>query len=190
MGSVVGFGFQGTLIFIIELLIIGFVITLIIEVDSIRNSLGNWLANSKCSFNFHWFLPRTLYNPHSFYFWLFTGFFFISIVVSVVFRLIQTQITQQVFVVFGSSFDLRFREPFYHYAWFMMIASFASGLTSFLVRAIKLILRFTFFSIRIDRNIETWAVRKGDGGFSAWLGFVSTINSPLDYHCFYAVHSG
>ncbi|RUS17635.1 retinol binding protein receptor-domain-containing protein [Endogone sp. FLAS-F59071] len=155
MGSVVGFGFQGTFIFIIEILIIGFAITLIAEIDAIRNSLANWLANS---------------------------FFFISIVVSIVFRMIQTQITQQVFVASGSRFDLRFREPFYHYAWFMMIASFASGMTSFFVRAIKLILRFTFFSIRIDRNIETWAVRKGDGGFSAWLGFLlveHNFNNPI-----------
>lgn len=155
MGAIVGFGFTGSFSFIVELLIIGFVIALVCLVKSIREWVGEWVV---------------------------TSLFFISFIVSFVFKKIQQQITQQVFVASDTKYELRFREPFYHYSYLMMIAAFSSGLTAFLLRMIKLIFRFPFYSLRIDRNIETWIVRAGDGGFSAWCGMLmaeNIYNNPI-----------
>ncbi|RUP47232.1 retinol binding protein receptor-domain-containing protein, partial [Jimgerdemannia flammicorona] len=155
MGAIVGFGFTGSFSFIVELLIIGFVISLICLVDLFRNALAEWIVSS---------------------------LFFISFIVSFAFKQIQKQITQQVFVASDTTYELRFCEVFYHYSFLMMIASFASGLTAFLLRMIKLAFRFPFYSLRIDRNIETWIVRAGDGGFSAWCGMLmaeNIYNNPI-----------
>lgn len=46
----------------------------------------------------------------------------------------------------------------------MVFPSMTRALTSYIIRTLKLVLRYPFFSLRVDRNAETWSVRRGDGG--------------------------
>jgi hypothetical protein len=48
----------------------------------------------------------------------------------------------------------------------MMLTAMTRALTSYIFRTLKLILRYPLFSVRVDRNAETWSVRRGDGGTS------------------------
>lgn len=54
----------------------------------------------------------------------------------------------------------------------MMLTSMTRALTSYIIRTLKLALRYPIFSLRVDRNAETWSVRRGDGGFVGYCGMV------------------
>ncbi|KAG0762358.1 hypothetical protein G6F29_000647 [Rhizopus arrhizus] len=56
------------------------------------------------------------------------------------------------------------------------------ALTSYFLRTLKSILRYPMYSLRVDRNAETWSVRNGDAGFTAYCGMLLTdheYNNPV-----------
>ncbi|RUS22606.1 retinol binding protein receptor-domain-containing protein [Endogone sp. FLAS-F59071] len=147
MGNVIGFGFTGTFAVIMELMLIGSLITLVVLIHEIQVKVVNAL----------------LY-----------GTALQASVISVLFQIVLKQVTQVVFVQSNSRFRVRpgLRDIFNHYSYFISFASFAGGFTSYLFRMIKMIGRFPLFSERVDRNIERWDVRMGDSGYVAYLGMV------------------
>lgn len=97
--------------------------------------------------------------------------FFIALLV----QLVQKRITGLIFIKSNSRLSIQNRAPLLHYWFFMMFTSMTRALTSYIIRTLKLLLRYPFFSLRVDRNAETWSVRRGDGGkfsFSASHPFV------------------
>ena len=101
------------------------------------------------------------------------GVFFVSFFVALIVQMIQKRITNLIFIENRSRFTIQNRGPLLHYWYFMMLTSMTRALTSYLIRTLKLILRYPLFSLRVDRNAETWSVRRGDGGFTAYCGMVS-----------------
>lgn len=130
-------GFTGTLYFMIEISLIGTFITMLIQMDRFREAL------------FH----RVGY-----------GVFFASLFIAFIVQLLQKIITNLIFVESRTRFSIQHRAPFLHYWYFMMLTSMTRALTSCIIRTLKLILRYPLFSVRVDRNAETWSVRRGDGG--------------------------
>jgi hypothetical protein len=92
------------------------------------------------------------------------GVYFASFFIAFIVQLIQNRITNLIFVENRSRFSIQNRAPFLHYWYFMMLTSMTRALTSYIFRTLKLILRYPLFSVRVDRNAETWSVRRGDGG--------------------------
>ncbi|KAI7868010.1 hypothetical protein BDF14DRAFT_1874796 [Spinellus fusiger] len=110
------------------------------------------------------------------------GVFFASFFVAWIFQLIQKRITRTVFIKRGTRFSLQNRSPLLHYWYFMMLTSMTRSLTSYFLRTLKLILRYPLFSLRVDRNAETWSVRRGDGGFVGYMGMLvaeNEYNNPI-----------
>lgn len=94
------------------------------------------------------------------------GVFFASFFIAFIVQLLQKCITNLIFVESRTRFSIQHRSPFLHYWYFMMLTSMTRALTSYIIRTLKLILRYPLFSVRVDRNTETWSVRRGDGGMS------------------------
>lgn len=138
-------GFTGTMYFMVEVALIGTGIVMLIQLDHVRDFL----------------LHRVGY-----------GTFFASFFVALVVQMIQKRITGILFLKNGSRFSLQNRAPFLHYWYFMMLTSMTRALTSYIIRTLKLALRYPIFSLRVDRNAETWSVRRGDGGFVGYCGMV------------------
>jgi hypothetical protein len=92
------------------------------------------------------------------------GVFFASLFIAWLVQLIQKRITNLIFVENQSKFNLQNRSPLLHYWYFMMLTSMTRALTSYILRTLKLLVRYPLFSTRVDRNAETWSVRRGDGG--------------------------
>ncbi|KAG2230095.1 hypothetical protein INT48_004357 [Thamnidium elegans] len=155
LGVVIGFGFTGTLYFMVEISLIGTFITMLIQMDRFREAL------------FH----RVGY-----------GVFFASFFIAFIVQLLQKIITNLIFVESRTRFSIQHRAPFLHYWYFMMLTSMTRALTSYIIRTLKLILRYPLFSVRVDRNAETWSVRRGDGGFTAYCGMLLAeheYNNPI-----------
>lgn len=121
----------------VEISLIGTFITMLIQMDRLREAL------------FH----RVGY-----------GVFFASFFIAFIVQLLQKIITNLIFVESRTRFSIQHRAPFLHYWYFMMLTSMTRALTSYIIRTLKLILRYPLFSVRVDRNAETWSVRRGDGG--------------------------
>jgi hypothetical protein len=139
-------GFTGTLYFMVEIALIGTAITLLIELDTFRHIIFHRVT---------------------------VGIWFSSFFVSLIVQLIQRRITLLIFVENGTRMAVQNRAPFMHYCYFLMFTAMTRALTSYLLRTIKLLFRYPIFSIRVDRNAETWGVRRGDAGFAAYCGMVS-----------------
>lgn len=92
------------------------------------------------------------------------GIFFASFFVALIVQIIQKRITRMVFIKGRTRFIIQNRAPLLHYWYFMVFTSMTRALTSYIIRTLKLVLRYPFFSLRVDRNAETWSVRRGDGG--------------------------
>lgn len=110
------------------------------------------------------------------------GVFFASFFIAFIVQMIQKHITNLVFVENRSRFNIQHRAPFLHYWYFMMLTSMTRALTSYILRTFKLIFRYPLFSMRVDRNAETWSVRRGDGGFTAYCGMLLAehkYNNPV-----------
>ncbi|KAI9287497.1 retinol binding protein receptor-domain-containing protein [Umbelopsis sp. AD052] len=110
------------------------------------------------------------------------GIWFSSFFVSLVVQLIQRRITLLIFVENGTRMAVQNRAPFMHYCYFLMFTAMTRALTSYLLRSIKLLFRYPIFSIRVDRNAETWGVRRGDAGFAAYCGMILAeheYNNPI-----------
>ncbi|CDS04609.1 hypothetical protein LRAMOSA07213 [Lichtheimia ramosa] len=155
LGVCVGFGFTGTMYFMVEVALIGTGIAMLIQLDHVRDFL----------------LHRVGY-----------GTFFASFFVALVVQMIQKRITGILFLKNGSRFSLQNRAPFLHYWYFMMLTSMTRALTSYIIRTLKLALRYPIFSLRVDRNAETWSVRRGDGGFVGYCGMLLAeheYNNPV-----------
>ncbi|GAA5806244.1 hypothetical protein HPULCUR_011775 [Helicostylum pulchrum] len=155
LGVVIGFGFTGTLYFMVEISLIGTFITVLIQMDRFREAL------------FH----KVGY-----------GVFFASFFIAFIVQLLQKIITNLIFVESRTRFSIQHRAPFLHYWYFMMLTSMTRALTSYIIRTLKLILRYPLFSVRVDRNAETWSVRRGDGGFTAYCGMLLAeheYNNPI-----------
>ncbi|KAI8095924.1 hypothetical protein BDF21DRAFT_435939 [Thamnidium elegans] len=147
--------FTGTLYFMVEISLIGTFITMLIQMDRFREAL------------FH----RVGY-----------GVFFASFFIAFIVQLLQKIITNLIFVESRTRFSIQHRAPFLHYWYFMMLTSMTRALTSYIIRTLKLILRYPLFSVRVDRNAETWSVRRGDGGFTAYCGMLLAeheYNNPI-----------
>lgn len=138
LGVCVGFGFTGTLYFMVEVCLIGTLITMLIQLDRVRDAIYNHINK--------------------------VGIFFMSFFVAVIVQIIQKRVTNMVFV--KARFSLQNRAPLLHYWYFMMFTSMTRALTSYILRSLKLLLRYPLFSLRVDRNAETWSVRRGDAGAS------------------------
>lgn len=96
------------------------------------------------------------------------GVFFASFFIAFIVQMLQKRITNLVFVENRTRFSIQNRAPFLHYWYFMMLTSMTRALTSYILRTFKLIFRYPLFSVRVDRNAETWSVRRGDGGKLVW----------------------
>ncbi|KAI8079105.1 uncharacterized protein B0P05DRAFT_579420 [Gilbertella persicaria] len=147
--------FTGTLYFMVEVSLIGVFITAIIQLDRLRD----------------------LFFRHVGY-----GVFFASFFIAFIVQLIQKRITNLIFIENRSRFTIQNRAPLLHYWYFMMLTSMTRALTSYIIRTLKLILRYPLFSLRVDRNAETWSVRRGDGGFTAYCGMLLAeheYNNPV-----------
>ncbi|ORY95498.1 retinol binding protein receptor-domain-containing protein [Syncephalastrum racemosum] len=97
-------------------------------------------------------------------------------------QLVQKRITSLIFIKSNSRFSIQNRAPLLHYWFFMMFTSMTRALTSYIIRTLKLLLRYPFFSLRVDRNAETWSVRRGDGGFVGYCGMLLAeheYNNPV-----------
>ncbi|KAG2187707.1 hypothetical protein INT44_005397 [Umbelopsis vinacea] len=154
-GACVGFGFTGTLYFMVEIALIGTAVTLLIELDRFRHIIFHRVT---------------------------VGIWFSSFFVSLVVQLIQRRITLLIFVENGTRMAVQNRAPFMHYCYFLMFTAMTRALTSYLLRSIKLLFRYPIFSIRVDRNAETWGVRRGDAGFAAYCGMILAeheYNNPI-----------
>ncbi|KAI8379961.1 retinol binding protein receptor-domain-containing protein [Choanephora cucurbitarum] len=147
--------FTGTLYFMVEISLIGAFMTATIQLDRLREA----------------FFRHVGY-----------GVFFVSFFVALVVQMIQKRITNLIFIENRSRFTIQNRGPLLHYWYFMMLTSMTRALTSYLIRTLKLILRYPLFSLRVDRNAETWSVRRGDGGFTAYCGMLLAeheYNNPV-----------
>ncbi|KAI7898275.1 retinol binding protein receptor-domain-containing protein [Cokeromyces recurvatus] len=155
LGVFIGFGFTGTLYFMLEISLIGTFITAVIQLDRFRDL----------------FFKRVGY-----------GVFFASFFIAIIVQMIQKRITNLIFIENRTRFGIQHRAPFLHYWYFMMLTSMTRALTSYILRTLKLIFRYPLFSLRVDRNAETWSVRRGDGGFTAYCGMLlaeHTYNNPI-----------
>ncbi|KAI8364591.1 retinol binding protein receptor-domain-containing protein [Blakeslea trispora] len=147
--------FTGTLYFMVEISLIGAFVTAIIQLDRLREAVFRHVGY---------------------------GVFFVSFFVALVVQMIQERITKLIFIESRSRFTIQNRGPLLHYWYFMMLTSMTRALTSYLIRTLKLILRYPLFSLRVDRNAETWSVRRGDGGFTAYCGMLLAeheYNNPV-----------
>ncbi|KAI9484393.1 retinol binding protein receptor-domain-containing protein [Zychaea mexicana] len=154
-GLCVGFGFTGTLYFMLEVSLIGTGIAMLIQLDHLRDAI----------------LQRVGY-----------GIFVMSFFIAFVVQIIQKRITRMLFIKSGTRFSLQNRAPLLHYWYFMMFTSMTRALTSYIIRTLKLVLRYPLFSLRVDRNAETWSVRRGDGGFVGYCGMLLAeheYNNPI-----------
>ncbi|KAI8374147.1 retinol binding protein receptor-domain-containing protein [Radiomyces spectabilis] len=148
-------GFTGTLYFMVEVSLIGTAIAMAIELDKAREFV----------------LRQVGY-----------GVFFASFFIALIVQMIQKRITSIIFLENRKRFTLQHRTPILHYWYFMMFTSMTRALTSYILRTLKLILRYPLFSLRVDRNAETWSVRRGDGGFTAYCGMLLAeheYNNPI-----------
>jgi hypothetical protein len=128
-----------------EIVLIGTFITLVIELDRARQMIFHRVS---------------------------AGIWFSSFFVSLVVQAIQRRITLSIFVEHRTRMVVQNRAPFMHYCYFMMFTAMTRALTSYVLRTLKLLFRYPIFSIRVDRNAETWGVRHGDAGFAAYCGMV------------------
>ncbi|KAG1511859.1 hypothetical protein G6F46_008842 [Rhizopus delemar] len=147
--------FTGTLYFMIEISLIGTFITMIIQLDWIRDLLLKSIGY---------------------------GVYFASFFVAMVVQFMQKRITNLIFIEPRTRFIVHHRTPFLHYWYFMMLTSMTRALTSYFLRTLKSILRYPMYSLRVDRNAETWSVRNGDAGFTAYCGMLLTdheYNNPV-----------
>ncbi|CAO3631352.1 unnamed protein product [Cunninghamella echinulata] len=154
-GVCVGFGFTGTLYFMVEVAIIGTFIVMAIQLERARDTV----------------LSHVGY-----------GAFFASFFIALIVQMIQKRITKIIFLENGTDFVIRNRSPLLHYWYFMMFTSVTRALTSYILRTLKLVLRYPLFSLRVDRNAETWSVRRGDGGFIGYCGMLKAeheYNNPV-----------
>ncbi|KAI8143215.1 retinol binding protein receptor-domain-containing protein, partial [Fennellomyces sp. T-0311] len=151
----VGFGFTGTLYFMVEVSLIGTGIAMLIQLDKAREALLHHVGY---------------------------GIFVMSFFIALVVQMIQKRITNMLFIKSQTRFSLQNRAPLLHYWYFMMFTSMTRALTSYIIRTLKLILRYPLFSLRVDRNAETWSVRRGDGGFVGYCGMLLAeheYNNPI-----------
>lgn len=130
-------GFTGTLYLMLEVSIIGTFITMLIQLDVLRELL----------------LKRLGY-----------GAYFASFFVAIIVQFLQKRVTNLVFIESRTRFMVHHRAPFLHYWYFMMLTSMTKALISYFLRTLKLALRYPMYSLRVDRNAETWSVRDGDAG--------------------------
>lgn len=137
LGVLIGFGFTGTLYVMVEVSLIGTFITAAIQLDRVRDVVFRHVGY---------------------------GVYFASFFIAFVVQMLQRRITNLVFVENRTRFSIQHRAPFLHYWYFMMLTSMTRALTSYILRTLKLIFRYPLFSVRVDRNPETWSVRRGDGG--------------------------
>ncbi|KAG2219996.1 hypothetical protein INT45_001895, partial [Circinella minor] len=155
LGVCVGFGFTGTLYFMIEVTLIGTGIAMLIQLDRLRDAILNHVGY---------------------------GIFFMSFFIALLVQMIQKRITIMLFIKSGTRFSIQNRAPLLHYWYFMMFTSMTRALTSYIIRTLKLVLRYPLFSLRVDRNAETWSVRRGDGGFVGYCGMLLAeheYNNPI-----------
>ncbi|CAO0801108.1 unnamed protein product [Mucor circinelloides] len=155
LGVLIGFGFTGTLYVMVEVSLIGTFITAAIQLDRVRDVVFRHVGY---------------------------GVYFASFFIAFVVQMIQKRITNLVFVENRTRFSIQHRAPFLHYWYFMMLTSMTRALTSYILRTLKLIFRYPLFSVRVDRNAETWSVRRGDGGFTAYCGMLLAeheYNNPV-----------
>ncbi|OAD77614.1 hypothetical protein PHYBLDRAFT_164516 [Phycomyces blakesleeanus NRRL 1555(-)] len=155
LGVCLGFGFTGTLYFMIEIALFGTGIAMLVQLDKLRDYVFRLSGY---------------------------GVFFASFFVAWIFQLVQKRITRIVFIKKGTRFSLQNRSPLLHYWYFMMLTSMTRALTSYILRTLKLIVRYPLFSLRVDRNAETWSVRRGDGGFVGYMGMLlaeNEYNNPI-----------
>ncbi|KAI9030733.1 hypothetical protein CLU79DRAFT_802363 [Phycomyces nitens] len=153
--SILSKGFTGTLYFMVEIALFGTGIAMLIQLDKFRDYVFRLSGY---------------------------GVFFASFFVAWIVQLIQKRITRIVFIKKGTRFSLQNRSPLLHYWYFMMLTSMTRALTSYILRTLKLILRYPLFSLRVDRNAETWSVRRGDGGFVGYMGMLlaeNEYNNPI-----------
>ncbi|KAI8983122.1 retinol binding protein receptor-domain-containing protein [Pilobolus umbonatus] len=155
LGVFLGFGFTGTLYFMAEISVIGALIILVVQLELVRDFLFQQLGY---------------------------GVFFASLFIAFVVQVVQKRLTNLIFIENNTQFNISTRAPFLHYWYFMMLVSVTRALTSYIIRTLKLILRYPLFSIRVDRNAETWSVRRGDEGFTAYCGMLlaeHNYNNPV-----------
>ncbi|OAD04643.1 hypothetical protein MUCCIDRAFT_108472 [Mucor lusitanicus CBS 277.49] len=131
LGVLIGFGFTGTLYVMVEISLIGTLITAAIQLDRVRDVVFRHVGY---------------------------GVYFASFFIAFIVQMIQRRITNLVFVENRTRFSIQHRAPFLHYWYFMMLTSMTRALTSYILRTLKLILRYPLFSIRVDRNAETWSL--------------------------------
>ncbi|KAI8331517.1 retinol binding protein receptor-domain-containing protein [Chlamydoabsidia padenii] len=149
LGVCIGFGFTGTLYFMMEIALIGTFVVIVIQLERARDTILNHLGY---------------------------GAFFASFFIALVVQMIQKRITRILFLTNGTHFDIKNRSPLLHYWYFMMFTSMTRALTSYVLRTLKLLFRYPLFSLRVDRNAETWSVRRGDGGFIGYCGMLKAEN--------------
>lgn len=111
------------------------------------------------------------------------GVFFASFFIAFFVQLLQKCITNLIFVESRTRFSIQHRSPFLHYWYFMMLTSMTRALTSYIIRTLKLIFRYPLFSLRVDRNAETWSVRRGDGGIYYITQVTMILNFINRVHC-------
>lgn len=92
------------------------------------------------------------------------GVYFASFFIAIVVQFIQKRITNLIFIEPRTRFVAHHRAPFLHYWYFMMLTSMTRALTSYFLRVLKYLLRYPMYSLRVDRNAETWSVRNEDAG--------------------------
>jgi hypothetical protein len=156
-------GFTGTLYFMLEIALIGTFVVIVIQLDRARDAVLHHLGYGKSHCT----------RPHVSSLFFFLGAFFASFFIALVVQMIQKRITRILFLSNGSYFDIKNRSPLLHYWYFMMFTSMTRALTSYVLRTLKLLFRYPLFSLRVDRNAETWSVRRGDGGFIGYCGMVN-----------------
>ncbi|KAI9272432.1 hypothetical protein BY458DRAFT_533343 [Sporodiniella umbellata] len=153
--ATLGGGFTGTLYTMIEISLIGTFIAMVIQLDIAREFM----------------LKRVGY-----------GAYFASFLIAIVVQYIQKRITNLIFIEPRTRFVAHHRAPFLHYWYFMMLTSMTRALTSYFLRTLKCLVRYPIYSLRVDRNAETWSVRNGDAGFTAYCGMLLTdheYNNPI-----------
>ncbi|CAO3577421.1 unnamed protein product [Absidia cylindrospora] len=149
LGVCIGFGFTGMLYFMLEIAIIGTFVVMVIQLERARDTILSHLGY---------------------------GAFFASFFIALVVQMIQKRITRILFLSNGTHFGIKNRSPLLHYWYFMMFTSMTRALTSYVLRTLKLLFRYPLFSVRVDRNAETWSVRRGDGGFVGYCGMLKAEN--------------
>ncbi|ORZ25465.1 retinol binding protein receptor-domain-containing protein [Absidia repens] len=149
LGVCIGFGFTGMLYFMLEIAVIGTFIVMVIQLERARDTILSHLGY---------------------------GAFFASFFIALVVQMIQKRITRILFLSNGTHFGIKNRSPLLHYWYFMMFTSMTRALTSYVLRTLKLLFRYPLFSVRVDRNAETWSVRRGDGGFVGYCGMLKAEN--------------